>query len=96
MAKFTLHYDAGHGWLKVTADQLRSCDLDEADFSAYSYRDGDQVFYLEEDLDCSVFLRAWEAVHGAADVIGHDDGYQSWIRGLAHVRPRTIDDEVLF
>ena len=94
MATFTLHYDAGHGWLKVTAAELQQAGLTEGDFSAYSYRDGDRVFYLEEDLDTSVFLRAWEAVHGVADIVGKDDGTWSWIRDLDSVRPNIGDEEM--
>ena len=59
MKTFTCHNDPYHGWLQVSAQDLREAGLAQEDFSRYniSYRDGD-TFYLEEDLDAGKFLVA--------------------------------------
>lgn len=93
--RFTLYYDAGHGWLEVSEAQAASVGLTEGDFSAYSYRQGDKL-YLEEDLDLSVFLRAWESEHGPALVHAIDHGDYSSIRHMARVRAHVDDDVINF
>lgn len=93
--RFTLYYDAGHGWLEVSEAQAASVGLTEGDFSAYSYRQGDKL-YLEEDLDLSVFLRAWESEHGPALVHAIDHGDYSHIRNMARVRAHVDDDVINF
>lgn len=93
--RFTLYYDAAHGWLAVTEAQAHSVGLSEGDFSAYSYRKGDTL-YLEEDLDASVFIRAWEAKHGPILIHAVDHGDYSPIRNMDDVRPRTHADEIAF
>ena len=93
--RFTMYYDAGHGWLAVTEAQAHSVGLNEGDFSAYSYREGN-VLYLEEDLDMTIFVQAWEAQHGPILLHAVDHGDYSPIRNMADVRPRTHADEISF
>ena len=93
--RFTLYYDAGHGWLAVTEAQAWRVGLGEGDFSAYSYREGN-VLYLEEDLDMSVFVRAWEAEYGPILLHAVDHGDYSPIRNYRSVMPRLVDDEIDF
>lgn len=89
--RFTLYYDAGHGWLAVTEALAATIGLTEGDFSAYSYREGDTL-YLEEDLDASVFVRAWEAARGEILIHAVDHGRYSPIRNMAAVRSRAYLD----
>jgi len=60
---FTFYADAGHAWLKVTLEDLRDVNLSLYNISSYSYRREDN-FYLEEDMDASVFFSAYRAKHG--------------------------------
>jgi hypothetical protein len=57
---FIFYSDPGHGWLEVSAANLRALGLNPTDFSTCSYRKGN-VFYLEEDCDAPKFITAWEA-----------------------------------
>lgn len=93
--RFTLYYDAGHGWLAVTDAQAHSVGLSEGDFSSYSYRFGNTL-YLEEDLDASIFIRAWEAQHGPIVLHAVDQGDYSPIRNYRSVMPRLVEDEIDF
>ena len=44
-----------HGYLKVKGDDLRDLKISQS-FSEFSYYDGDEdIFYLEEDSDASMF-----------------------------------------
>ena len=54
--RFTFYSDPGHGWLAVPAWVLRLSGVADK-ITPYSYINGDTV-YLEEDLDCSTFMRA--------------------------------------
>lgn len=93
--RFTLYYDAGHGWLAVTEAEAAQVDLTEGDFTHYSYKFGDTL-YLEEDLDASVFIRAWEAARGEILIHAVDHGDYSPIRNYARVEPRTEPIEIDF
>ena len=82
---FEFHYDAGHGWLKVTRADVKAVGLTEADFSAYSYADA-QHLYLEEDCDAGVFVQAFEAMKGMRHEFAEiDDGDDSFIRSKARL-----------
>ena len=60
-----MYADPGHAWLRVTPEDVYSVGLTRADFTPYSYRDGaDKYWYLEEDCDAGIFIRAWEKVKG--------------------------------
>lgn len=48
--------DPGHGWLKVSYQELQRLGISEK-ISHYSYRNKGEVF-LEEDLDMQVFMEA--------------------------------------
>jgi hypothetical protein len=52
--------DPGHGWMKVTMDEIRRLGIEDK-ITSYSYRNGDDV-YLEEDVDMSTFLDAKRAL----------------------------------
>ena len=52
---FTHHYDAGHGWLEVSAWMLRALGIEEM-ITKYSYAYNGLVF-LEETIDAPLFLR---------------------------------------
>ena len=52
---FTHHYDAGHGWLEVSAWMLLRLGLDDM-ITRFSYAHNGLVF-LEEDIDAPLFLR---------------------------------------
>ena len=93
--RFTLYYDAGHGWLAVTEAEAALVGLTEGDFSAYSYKFGDTL-YLEEDLDAGIFVRAWEAARGEILIHAVDHGDYSPIRNYARVLSRVAEDEIDF
>lgn len=60
---FTFYADPGHAWLKVSLEDLRDVNLSVMNLSSYSYRREDN-FYLEEDMDASLFFAAYRAKHG--------------------------------
>lgn len=93
--RFTLYYDAGHGWLAVTEAEAAQVGLTEGDFTAYSYKFGDTL-YLEEDLDAGVFIRTWEAYRGEVLIHAVDHGSYSPIRNYRSVMPRTEPLEIDF
>ncbi len=81
MADFTFHTDNAHGWLEVDWSELKRLSLNPSDFSKYSYRRGN-TFFLEEDRDATLFLRAWEAKHGRKPVFAERHEANSFIRDL--------------
>lgn len=54
--KYDFYADAGHGWLKVSIDELVSLGIAEK-ITGYSYMRGKWA-YLEEDADVSTFCNA--------------------------------------
>ena len=64
---FNFHSDAGHGWLAVKLTDLIDLGINKK-ISRYSYIKGETV-YLEEDLDLSVFFKAFEDKHGVKPTI---------------------------
>lgn len=92
---FNFYFDAAHGWLEIPMSQAAAVGLDEGDFTAYSYRQGNTL-YLEEDLDAMIFVRAWEAEHGTILTQAIDHGSYSEIRNYAGVRSRLAEDEIAF
>lgn len=62
MKTFKYHNDPGHGWLAVKLDLLDELDLIEK-ISTYSYIKG-KTAYLEEDLDCTTFVREYRKRFG--------------------------------
>lgn len=61
-SSFDFIADPGHGWLKVTVQDLAALKLSPTDFSTYSYRNNDAL-YLEEDSDAGIFINAWRAAN---------------------------------
>ena len=57
---FTFHHDGGHGFLEVSLDLLKYLGIDQH-VSGYSYL-RDKRVYLEEDMDASLFIYAYEAI----------------------------------
>ena len=57
---FTFHHDGGHGYLEVSYDLLKYLGIDQH-VSGYSYL-RDKRVYLEEDMDASLFIYAYEAI----------------------------------
>ena len=54
MSNYIFFEDAGHGWLKVSKDELKDLGILEQ-ISKYSYVFKDSV-YLEEDYDMNLFV----------------------------------------
>ena len=79
---FTFYTDPGHGWLQVSAADLRALCLTPQSFSRYSYRKAADLFYLEEDCDAPKFLAAWEAKHGRKPDIKDVHQERTFIRAL--------------
>jgi hypothetical protein len=57
---YDFYEDSGHGWLKVSVDELQKMNLVDK-ISNYSYRKG-CFAYLEEDCDAELFIRAMEGL----------------------------------
>ncbi len=80
--QYHFHYDAGHGWLKVEVAELHQLGI-ASKISACSYRRGAWA-YLEEDCDAGLFINAVGLQLN--QIINHDDGDDSPIRGLEQYR----------
>jgi hypothetical protein len=72
MVTFNFYTDPGHGWLEVPKHLLVELRI-QWDISSHSYMK-DHLAYLEEDLDASIFSRAYESKHGVRPSI--DEVYQ--------------------
>jgi len=83
--KFTTYNDPGHGWLKVTLADMREAGLSPADFTSYSYMDGEKYF-LEEDCDAGKFLNAFEQKVGPFELIDKYVPGNSSIRRLHNLK----------
>lgn len=82
---FTFYTDPGHGWLEVSAADLRGVNLSAASFSRFSYRKGADLYYLEEDCDAGKFLAAWEAKHNRKPDIRDVHQEHTFIRNLPRI-----------
>ena len=61
-----------HGYFKVNGDDLREIKISQS-FSEYSYFDEDNdIFYLEEDCDASLFMKRCELDEIQVNVIDED------------------------
>lgn len=88
--EFTLAFDASHGWLRVPHTMLMQLKIDWA-ISEYSYAEttpvGD-VWWLEEDMDASLFIQAYRARFACLPFFRHrDDGDYSPVRSMRRVHP---------
>lgn len=95
MKRFKFYYDAAHGWLEVTDEDVRQVGLTRNDFSAYSYTYGDKL-YLEEDCDATTFVIAYEKIHGKIKTVSLEDGYDSPIRSMPRLKIEHDFDEIPF
>lgn len=80
MDRFKLFTDPGHGWLRVSPADVYAVGLTKAHFTPYSYRTpDDKYWYLEEDCDAGLFLRAYERHAGRklSYTRGHTNGQSS-------------------
>lgn len=76
-----VYNDPGHGWGKVSQDQLKRLGLTFGDFSSFSYR-RNEFIYLEEDCDLSFFIKKHVEVLGKAPTFrDHTGNKPSRIRG---------------
>lgn len=84
---FLWHADAGHGWLAVKRDLLKTVGVYDQ-ITPYSYQRGKTV-YLEEDCDAGRFLNAYRATLGieprTKESTARPD--RSPIRSYAHFKP---------
>lgn len=80
---YDFYTDGGHGWLKVSLDEIKKLGIADK-ISGYSYIRGGFA-YLEEDCDLSVFAQA-KGVSGSIDSLGIKEHYsndESEIRNYA-------------
>lgn len=99
MTKFNFHYDAGHGWLKVSLYDALDVGLDLKDFSVFSYRRGNELFlelFLEEDCDAGVFVKAWKAAGRDISFVEIDDGYDSPIRNYTRLETELAPIDCIY
>ena len=81
---YTFYSDAGHGWLKVSIEEVKELNVK---VSKYSYRKN-HTLYLEEDCDAPKFLEAYESKFGFRPNIKEAPSVnQSFIRGLQEPIP---------
>jgi hypothetical protein len=79
--------DSQHGWLRVKRCEIDGLGIADQ-ITRYSYQKGDWV-YLEEDLDVSTFIKAWESRETkkfSVDRQSYCNG-SSQIRNFASYRP---------
>lgn len=89
MNEFNFFFDAGHGWLRVTPEDITRVGLSRLALSEYSYTDGNFLF-LEEDMDMGLFCAAYRAKYGRdPGFVEWDEGDRSSIRDLPRL-PRCI------
>jgi len=79
---YEFHYDAGHGWLKVSKQELINLSI-ENKISSFSYMHRDDV-YLEEDCDAGIFEKAKEGMQ----ITEINDGDDSIIRTYDYYKAR--------
>jgi len=60
---FTFYHDPGHGWLKVSIEDLKAVGVSRDQISDYSYHKPGFML-LEEDCDAGVFVEAYKRKHG--------------------------------
>ena len=86
--KYTIHEDAGHGWMAVPVGEIMELGI-YGEISKCSYRSADgRTAYLEEDCDLGAFMRARFPSESAerwnAHIVEVYDGDDSPIRRLRH------------
>lgn len=81
---FVFYSDFGHGWLEVKLEDVTELSLQDK-ISGFSYTSGDW-FYLEEDSDAQLFIKAYEQKYGKIDIQEQYEDGDSFIKGLNHYR----------
>ena len=87
---FYFHQDGGHAWLKVSKDIFNKTNMSNRKISSFSYHDN-KNYYLEEDVDATLFINNLKAQNIKYSFIYVDDGDYSRIRNL----PRVQADEAV-
>ena len=59
---YTLYSDPMHGWLEVSKKELQELNIIK-NVSEYSYINQDMI-YLEEDCDASIFINSYKLKYG--------------------------------
>jgi len=83
-ANLTFYRDGGHGWLKVSKDFFNRTNRTMKHITCYSYQDN-KYYYLEEDLDATLYLKNLEVEGIKINLSFKDDGNYSPIRNLQRV-----------
>jgi hypothetical protein len=78
------HQDGGHAWLKVSKDTFNRTNLTMRSISCFSYHDN-KNYYLEEDVDATLYLNNLKDQKINFSFIDVDDGDYSPIRNLPRV-----------
>jgi hypothetical protein len=80
---YKFHTDPGHGWLEVPKSEVLALEI-LPEISKYSY-EGKDVYYLEEDSDAGIFIRALEAT---GKTFHYTDNYveKTFIRDLPRIQ----------
>ena len=82
---FKFFSDPGHGWLRVDIQTVCGLGLYPPDFSRFSYQWGHWL-YLEEDVDASIFVKAYMDKHNRPPVIKeHSSDRPSVIRNYPRI-----------
>ena len=74
----------GHAWLKVSKDTFNRTNLTMRSISCFSYHDN-KNYYLEEDVDATLYLNNLKDQKINYSFIEVDDGDYSPIRNLPRV-----------
>jgi hypothetical protein len=89
MARLVWVSDPGHAWLSVSVGDIAKVGLSARSFSNYSYvsRDSNR-FYLEEDCDAGVYIKAYREKFNSEPVIREGNGRadRSYVRSLPSIR----------
>lgn len=86
---YKFYQDSGHGWLAVSKKELKDLGLNKL-ISQYSYMRGNSV-YLEEDLDMSLFFKAFKERYGYPLIFKTaDHGTRSTIRRYERYKDENI------
>ena len=82
---FKFFSDPGHGWLRVDVASAQAVGLEPSSFSKFSYQQGHWL-YLEEDMDASIFVKAYMDKHNRPPVIKeHHSNRPSVIRNYPRI-----------
>lgn len=84
----TLDYvqDPGHGWLAADRQHLRIFRLLDK-ISRYSYQDGPDLVWLEEDCDAPLYVRALADAGIRYEIRDVHTRGDAWIRTLQSFQP---------